>query len=232
MSQQTERSLHQWNSSTVLISPSLLAADFANLKEEVTDVEQAGAELLHLDIMDGHFVPNISFGAGVISSLRKHSGMLFDVHLMITNPERYLEDFFKAGADHVTLHVESQGDIAADLRAIRAAGCTAGLTLRPGTPANAIYPYLDLLDMVLVMTVEPGFGGQSFMAGQLPKIAALRDAITRSGKDIHLEVDGGVAVGTARQVLQAGANVLVAGSSVFRAKTSRKIAVEAIRKDA
>jgi len=215
----------------ILIAPSLLSADYACLAEEVKDV--ATSDMLHLDIMDGHFVPNMSFGPALIKGLRAHSDLVFDVHLMISHPRKYLDPFIAAGSDHITIHVESSDDIGATLREIRSAGLSAGITLRPGTPACSLYPYLDLVDMILVMTVEPGFGGQSFMAGQMPKVRTLKDAIERSGKKIHLQVDGGIAVGTAAQARAAGANVYVAGSSVFNAKNmTRAEAIAALRKDA
>ena len=150
----------------VTVSPSLLAADFGKLDAEIARITSAGADLLHLDVMDGHLVPNISFGVPVLKSIRKNSDLLFDAHLMITDPLRYVKAFADAGADHITFHVECSNDIDATIRAIRDLGCTVGMSLRPGTPAEAIFPYLDKIDLVLVMTVEPGFGGQSFMADQ------------------------------------------------------------------
>lgn len=215
--------------SQVMIAPSLLAADFTHLADEVTEVGSAGAELLHLDIMDGHFVPNISFGPGMVSSLRGLTDMLFDVHLMISEPARYIDTFIEAGADIVTLHVESNGDLGAQLRHIASCGVSAGIVLKPGTSVSAVYPYLDLVDMVLVMTVEPGFGGQSFMPGQVAKLSRLREAVTRSGRQIHLEVDGGIGSATAPVVLAAGANILVAGSSVFGCRGTRAEAIAQLR---
>jgi ribulose-phosphate 3-epimerase len=215
-----------------LVAPSILAADFSRLGEAISSVEEGGADLLHVDIMDGHFVPNLSMGPGVVSCIRKGSDLPFDVHLMLSEPGRYIEPFAKAGADHITVHVESRGDLADVIRRIHDLGCSAGVTLRPGTPATSLRPYLDMVEMVLVMTVEPGFGGQSFMEGQLPKIASLRKMIDATGKKIYLEVDGGVAVGTARQVKAAGADVLVAGSSVFGAKNGFAAAIKAVREDA
>ena len=215
-----------------LVAPSILAADFSRLGEAISGVEAGGADLLHVDIMDGHFVPNLSMGPGVVSCIRKGSDLPFDVHLMLSEPGRYIEPFAKAGADHITVHVESCGDLADVIRRIHDLGCSAGITLRPGTPATSLRPYLEMVEMVLVMTVEPGFGGQSFMEGQLPKIASLRKMIDATGKKIYLEVDGGVAVGTARQVKAAGADVLVAGSSVFGAKNGFDAAIKAIREDA
>ena len=200
-----------------MLAPSLLAADFSRLAEEVRASEAAGAEVLHLDIMDGHFVPNISFGADIVKALRGVSNQIFDVHLMISQPSRYLDRFVAAGADHITFHVEVEEDKDQIIDAIHAAGCTAGLSLRPGTSWESLLPWMDKLDLLLVMTVEPGFGGQKFRADQLPKIAALRQAAEQSGRGIHIEVDGGIAADTAALVREAGGNILVAGSSVFRA---------------
>ncbi len=179
--------------------------------------------------MDGHFVPNISFGPDFVASLRNVSDQLFDVHLMISDPRKYLDRFVKAGADHITFHVEVEDDIRQVIRAIHDQGCTAGLSLRPGTPVEAIEPYLDELDLVLVMTVEPGFGGQSFREDQLPKLAAFRKLIDASGRPIQLEVDGGITAETGKRVREAGANVLVAGSSVFKAKGAYRQAVDVLR---
>lgn len=209
--------LSQWPRERVLIAPSLLAARYDRLAEEVKAVEDAGAEVLHLDIMDGHFVPNLSFGADLVKALRPLSRMLFDVHLMIDDPLEYAPRFRDAGADHITFHVEAAGEkTGMVVDAIHGLGCSAGLSLRPGTPASAVLPYLSRIEMVLVMTVEPGFGGQSFHPEQLPKIREFRDAIDRAGLSTRLEVDGGVAEKTAALCREAGADVLVAGSSVFR----------------
>ena len=200
----------------ILVSPSILAADFCELGRECDEVVKAGAEMLHLDVMDGKMVPNISFGVPVITSLRKKNNALFDVHLMIDRPLFYTPAFVKAGADHITFHVESSDDPLKTIECIHSHGCTAGMSLRPGTPAEALFPYLDHLEMVLVMTVEPGFGGQSFMADQLPKIAAFRKEIIKRNLKCHIEVDGGIGEKNVDLVVSNGANVLVAGTSVFR----------------
>ncbi|MCQ2396991.1 MAG: ribulose-phosphate 3-epimerase [Lentisphaeria bacterium] len=213
-----KRLFTQWPNNRILVAPSLLAAHYERLLEDVTAVEKAGAEVLHLDIMDGHFVPNLSFGADLVKALRPVSQMLFDVHLMITDPIKYAPRFKDAGADHITFHVEVEQNAGEVIDFIHSLGCTAGISLRPGTSYEAIMPYLDKVEMVLVMTVEPGFGGQSFHAEQLPKIETLRKAIDATGKPIRLEVDGGIAQASAELVRKAGADVLVAGSSVFRAK--------------
>ncbi len=213
----------------IRIAPSVLAADFSRLGEEIRRVEEAHAEVLHLDIMDGHFVPNLSIGPPVVSSLRRVTAMPFDVHLMLTDPGRYLEAFLKAGADHITLHVESQGDLTALLRQTHAAGASAGMTLRPGTPAQTLEPYLGHLDLILVMTVEPGFGGQSFRHDQVDKIREIRRLIDAGGRPIHLEVDGGINAETARIARAAGCELLVAGNSVFRAPEGVAAALAGLR---
>ena len=213
----------------VLIAPSVLACDWTHFGEEVQAVASAGAEVLHLDVMDGHFVPNISFGMDIVKSVRGLSDQVFDVHLMIDNPRKYLSRFVSAGADNITFHVEVWDDVDELIDLIHAQGCTAGLSLRPATPIDAVVPYLDKLDMLLVMTVEPGFGGQSFHGEQLSRILKFRQLIDRSGRDIRLEVDGGIAEDTALLVRSCGANVLVAGSSVFRAKGDYRNAIDCLR---
>lgn len=213
----------------IKISPSILAADFANLGQEARDMDAAGVEMLHIDVMDGHFVPNISFGAGVYGMIRKDFSRIFDVHLMISEPLRYIDDFVKAGADIITFHVECDSDIQATIDKIKAAGKKVGLVLKPKTPASAIKPYLEQLDMVLVMTVEPGFGGQSFMHDMMPKVKEIREMIDACGKDIDLEVDGGVNGETAKICVENGANVLVAGSYLFKQKGNYAAAVETLR---
>ena len=202
---------------TIKISPSILAGDFARLGEAAQMCERCGADWLHIDVMDGHFVPNITIGAPVVKCLRKATGLFFDVHLMISEPDRYIPDFAAAGADLITVHAESEGDTEKTVDLIRSLGVKAAVALKPATPAGTVFPYLDKLDMVLVMTVEPGFGGQSFMADQLPKIAAIRAECKKRGLDTDIQVDGGITDKTAPLVIEAGANVLVAGSYLFKA---------------
>lgn len=200
----------------VYIAPSALSADFGSAAAQFKILEDCGVKHLHLDVMDGIFVPNISFGQVVIKSLRPHTDMVFDVHLMITEPERYIDDFVKAGSDYITIHYEATKDPVSVLDMIRAKGVKAGISVKPGTPAEVLLPLIDHADLFLVMTVEPGFGGQKFMADMMPKLDTLRKAIDESGKDIILSVDGGVDPVTAPVAVKAGARLLVAGSSVFK----------------
>ena len=200
------------------ISPSILTCDFAHLEDEIRFVENAGADMVHLDVMDGVFVPNLSFGPPVIERIRPLTSLFFDVHLMMEYPDRLVPAFAKAGADLINFHIESSSPVAETIAQIKALGKKAGLTLKPKTPAEAVFPYLDDLDMVLVMTVEPGFGGQKFMADQMPKVAAIRREIERRGLSVDIQVDGGISSATAPEAAAAGATIAVVGSALFNAE--------------
>lgn len=212
----------------VKISPSILACDFSRLADEVGEIERAGAEYVHLDVMDGIFVPNISFGFPVIAALRPLSSMVFDVHLMIAEPMRYLDEVVKAGADIITVHQEACPDIVSFAKAVHARGKRAAVSVKPKTPIEVLYPYLEHLDMVLIMTVEPGYGGQKLIPETVEKVRALRARCAEKGLPLEIEVDGGVNEANAAELISAGADVLVAGSAVFHADDKR-LAIDRLR---
>lgn len=205
----------------MILSPSMLASDFGNLGKELQTIEENGAKWIHLDVMDGIFVPNLSFAQPVIASIRPLSNLFFDVHLMITEPIRYVESFKKAGADLITIHLEACEDVDATIAKIRECGCKVGISICPDTPVSALETYVEKVDMVLIMSVHPGFGGQKFIPNSLNKIRELKAMLEKKGLEIDIQVDGGVGVGNVENVIKAGANVIVAGSAVFGKDTAK-----------
>ena len=210
----------------VKISPSILSSDYGKLASELKRMEDCGADMLHIDVMDGHFVPNITLGAPIVKCIRSASSLPFDVHLMISDPYKYIPDFVKAGSDIITFHVEADSDIEKTIDLILQSGKKAGLSVKPKTPVEAVFPYLDKLSMVLVMTVEPGFGGQSFMEDMMPKVSAVKKEIERRGLNVDIQVDGGINSKTISVAAKAGANVFVAGNAIFTSEDAKATIAE------
>ena len=206
-----------------ILSPSILSADFTILGQQIEEADRAGAQYIHIDVMDGMFVPSISYGMPVIKSIRKATDKCFDVHIMIKDPIRYIEDFAEVGADIITFHLEAASDVAAVIDKIHACGKKAGLSIKPGTSVEELVPYLEMADMILVMTVEPGFGGQSFIPESIDRVKAVRKMLNDRGLTTDLEVDGGITIQNVRNILDAGANVIVSGSAVFKGNISENV---------
>ena len=204
------------NGNMNILAPSLLAVDYNNIEANILLLEESNVSWLHLDVMDGYFVPNISFGEPVIRCIRKITKLYFDVHLMVINPIRYIDDYVKAGADSITVHYEACEDLSATIAAIKAHNIKVGVSIKPDTPVSLLKPYMNDIDLILVMSVEPGFGGQAFMPSALDKLSKLKQMVAQAGRPIDLEVDGGITIQNVKQVIEAGANVIVSGSSVFK----------------
>ncbi|UDQ96547.1 ribulose-phosphate 3-epimerase [Lentisphaerota bacterium WC36G] len=221
--------INKLSTTDILVAPSILAADFANLGAEIANSQKANSDMIHLDVMDGHFVPNLTMGPALVSAIRSYSTLLFDAHLMISNPLKYINEFVKAGADHITFHVECDNDINEVIAEIKKHNISAGISLKPDTDVEEIIPYLKDLDLVLIMTVEPGFGGQSFMHDQVAKIERLKEEIAKLDHDVYIQVDGGIDAETAKIVAKAGATVMVAGTSVYRNELGMTQAVAEIK---
>lgn len=213
----------------VLIAPSLLAADFGNLENQMILAEEGGADLFHIDVMDGHFVPNLSMGPPIVKSIRNVSNLIFDVHLMLTNPLLFIESFAKVGSDHITFHIECEDEIESVIKLIRQNSMSVGISVKPGTPIEQIYPYLKDIDLVLIMSVEPGFGGQTFMYDMMLKVKKVHQTIKELNKEIHIQVDGGIDSGNISSAIDAGANIMVAGTSVFGAKDGIKSGISILK---